>query len=126
MRQALAWRGGVNSSGVLYTDAGLISILVYVFWGGWVVNLAGEALSIVVMRQPGRLARGVVLALGCLAPLAYVMLWALLDRFVPISPSTSDPLMYAVMGGLTVCIFAAPLAALAHVLRAPRRESAAS
>ncbi|WP_425996004.1 hypothetical protein [Caulobacter sp. DWR1-3-2b1] len=112
---AKAGKSGVNSSGMLYTDAGLVSFLVYVFWGGWVVTLAGEALSIMVMRQPGRLVVGLALAIGCLAPLAYVLLWALLDRFAPIQPSSSDASTYVVMAGLAGCVFAAPLAALVHV-----------
>jgi len=116
----------VNSSGMLYTDAGLLCILVYVFWGGWAVTLAGEVLSIVVMRQSGRGRLGSALALGCLAPLAYVLLWALLDRFAPIQPASSDAPIILVTIGLAVCVFAAPLLALACVLRAPRRKSAPS
>jgi hypothetical protein len=111
---------------MLYTDAGLLSIIVYVFWCGWTVTLAGEALSILVMRQPGRLTLGVVLALGCLAPLAYGMLWTFLARVAPNQPESSDPLICAVIAGLAVSVFAAPLAALVCVVRAPRRESAPS
>lgn len=33
----------MNSSGMLYSDAVLLSIIVYAFWYGWVVTLAGEA-----------------------------------------------------------------------------------
>jgi uncharacterized membrane protein len=111
---------------MLYTDAGLVTILVYVFWGGWIVTLVGGVLSILVMRQPGSLALGVALTLGCLAPLAYGMFWTFLARVAPTQPDTSDPLIYVVMAGLAVCVFAAPLAALVRIARGPRRESAPS
>jgi hypothetical protein len=109
---------------MLYTDAGLVSILVYLFWGGWVVTLVGEALSIAVMRQPGHLALGVALALGSLAPLAYMLLWALLDLFAPFQPASSDLSICAVLAGLVGCVFAAPLTALIRVLGSPRRADA--
>ncbi|KRA62044.1 hypothetical protein ASD89_23410 [Caulobacter sp. Root656] len=110
----------MNSSGMLYTDAGLLCILVYVFWGGWAVTLAGGGMSALVMRQPGRRGLGVALILGCLAPLAYELIWVWLDRFVSIEPNTSDPLIVAVLAGLVVCLFAAPLAALICLCRPPR------
>jgi hypothetical protein len=116
----------MNSSGMLYTDAGLLCVIVYAFWYGWAVTLVGEVLSILVMRQPGRLALGVVLALGCLAPLAYETFWTFMARVAPTQPDTSDPLIYVVMAGLAVCVFAAPLAALVCIVRWPRRESAPS
>lgn len=116
----------MNSSGMLYTDAGLLCILVYVFWGGGVVTLAGEVLSIIVMRQPGRARLGVALAIGCLAPLAYEMIWTVLARLAPDQPETSDFLVCLVMAGLAVSVFAAPLWALVCVLRAPKREHAPS
>lgn len=111
---------------MLYTDAGLVCILVYVFWGGWAVTLVGEVLSILVMRQPGRLALGVALAIGCLAPLAYEMLWVALARSSWDQPDTSDPLVILVMAGLAISVFAAPLWALACIVRAPKRENAPS
>ena len=126
-----AGRGGVNSSGMLYTDAGLLCILAYLFWGGWVVTLVGEVLSILVMRQPGRLGLGLALAAGCLAPLAYELIWTQLARFATNQPASSDPLIITVVIGLAVCVFAAPLSALVCVFRAPRsagsgRENAPS
>lgn len=105
---------------MLYTDAGYVCILVYVFWGGWAVTLAGGGMSALVMRQPGRQALGLALILGCLAPLAYELIWVWLDRFVTIEPETSDPLIVAVMAGLAACVFAAPLAALICLCRPPR------
>jgi hypothetical protein len=116
----------MNGSGMLYTDAVLLCIIVYAFWCGWAVTLAGEVLSVLVMRQPGRGGLGVVLAIGCLAPFPYAMFWALLDRFMPVEPETSDPWTYVVMAGLAVCVFAAPLTALVCIVRAPRRENAPS
>ena len=116
----------MNSSGMLYTDAGLLCILVYVFWGGWAVTLVGEVLSILAMRQPGRLGLGLALAAGCLAPLAYELIWTQLARFATNQPESSDPLVITVVIGLAVCVFAAPLSALVCVFRAPRRESAPS
>jgi hypothetical protein len=116
----------MNGSGMLYTDAGLLCILVYAFWGGWAVTLVGEVLSILVMRQPGRLGLGLGLAAGCLAPLAYELLWMRLARLATTQPEATDPLVIAVVVGLVVCVFAAPLTALVCVFRAPRRESAPS
>lgn len=119
-------RGKMTGSGIFFTDAALVSFMVYVFLGGWLVTLAGLALSIMVMSQPGRRVRGVVLAIGCFAPAAYIALWALLDRFAPGGPSTTDILTYAVMAGLAVCVFGAPLAAMACIVRAPKGENAPS
>src|SRR5688572_14103965 len=112
----------MSGGGMLYGDATLICIIVYAFWYGWAVTLAGEVLSILVMRQSGRRGLGVLLAIGCLAPPAYMMFWALLDRFMSVEPETSDPWTYVVMAGLAVCVFAAPLTALVCIVRAPRRE----
>jgi hypothetical protein len=117
-------RGGVNGSGMLYTDAGPLRMLVYLFRGGWAVTLGGEVLSILVMRRPGRLGLGLALAAGCLAPVAYEMLWIQLAWFATNQPESSDPLVIAVVVGLAVCVFAAPLSALVLVFRTPGRQSA--
>ena len=116
----------MSGSGMLYGDAALVSILSYIFWGGWVATLAGGVLSVLVMRQPRRLALGVILAVGCLAPLPYGMLWAALHRFAPNEPATSDLSMYGVVAGLAVSVLAAPLATLVCIVRSPRREIAPS
>jgi hypothetical protein len=117
MSASLDGEGGVNSRGMLFTDAVLLCILLYTFWGGWVVTLAGGVLSILVARQPGRRAFGLVLAAGCLAPLAYALFLTFLSRSHLPEPETSDPWVYAVLAGLVVSVFAAPLAALVWFLR---------
>ncbi|USQ96521.1 hypothetical protein [Caulobacter sp. RL271] len=113
----------MNSSGLLYSDAGMLSIAIYVFWGGWLVTLAGLIMSILVMRQPQRLALGVALAIGSLAPFAYFQLWVTLKRFAPSEPKSSDLSIWLVVAGMAGCVLAAPLGALVHVLRAQRREN---
>lgn len=113
----------MNSSGMLYTDASLATILVYAFWGGWIVTLVGGLLSILVMRQPRRLAWGVALALGCLAPLVYAALWTVLARAATNQPIATDLSIYGVMAGLAVCVFAAPLSALICIVRGPNAKT---
>jgi len=116
----------MNGSGMLYGDATLLCIIVYAFWYGWIVTLVGEVLSILMIRQPEQRGLGVLLAIGCMAPLAYMVFWALLHRFVPVEPETSDLWTYGVMAGLAVCVFAAPLSALVCIVRGPKREDAPS
>lgn len=122
MPQGLDGERGMNGSGMLYADAVLLCVIVYTFWGGWVVTLAGGVLSILVALRPGRRALGLMLAAGCLAPLAYTLVWAFLRASNLPEPDTSDPWVYVVMAGLAVSVFAAPLAALVWLCRPAGRE----
>ncbi|MFZ0270171.1 hypothetical protein [Caulobacter sp.] len=115
----------MTGSGMFYTDAALVCFMVYVFWGGWAVTLAGGVMSIQLARRPGRRALGVALLFGCLAPLAYELFWYALSQSALPEPDTSGPLTIAVTAGLAICVFAGPLAAW-FCLRAPRAPIAPS
>ena len=117
----------MNGSGSLFTDAGLACFYLYVFYGAWIATVVGLGLAVGVMWRPGRRRLGAGLALGCLAPFAYTMLWALLASRAPeLSPETSDPWIYGVVAGLAVSVLAGPIAALVCLARGPKRQIAPS
>ena len=108
----------MNASGLLWDDAALASVFLYLFWGGWAATLAGWAtcLFVGIARRRWRVAGGCAL-LGLL-PTLYIFALGFLARNVG-SPPYSNIAFLVVLGGMVLATLACPIAAATIAWRTP-------
>lgn len=99
----------MNTSGSLFGDLALVCFLIYVFNGVWLATLAGWVFCFTGWRHRQRWLN-MALAAGCLAPIGYIAVLALLSAKGP-SFTTSDWAVIVGVAGLAISALAAPVAA---------------
>ena len=99
----------MNTSGSLFGDLALVCFLIYVFNGGWLATLAGWVFCFTGWRHRQRWLT-LALAEGCLAPIGYIAVLALLSAKGP-SFTSSDWGATLGIAGLAISALAAPVAA---------------
>ena len=112
----------MNTSGLIWNDAGLLCLYLYIVWGGWLATLGGWIVCLIIGFRQRRVQSALACATVGFLPLLCV---AGINFLAEHSPQnlTSNAAVLAIAAVFLLIVAAGPAAAMIVLSRRPSRQA---